>query len=92
MGVDGGGCVVSDARYLTVVECAALLAVDHKTIRRLIDRGELPALRVGRVLRIAPADLEALRYRGGGDANSPRRPSRPRPVRGEFAKRARETP
>ena len=25
--------------YLSVAECAALLAVDHKTIRRLIDHG-----------------------------------------------------
>jgi excisionase family DNA binding protein len=43
-----------------------LLAVEHKTVRRLIDRGELPALRVGRVLRIDRADLEALRYRPDG--------------------------
>ena len=28
------------------------------TIRRLIDRGELPAVRVGRVYRMDPRDLE----------------------------------
>ena len=48
--------------HLTVAECAALLRVDHKTVRRLIERGALPALRVGRVLRIDPADLGALAY------------------------------
>lgn len=75
-------------RYLTVNECAALLAVDHKTVRRLIDRGELPALRVGRVLRIDPADLDALRYRPGEDDGKVT--PRPRPVRGRFAQLARE--
>ena len=75
--------------YLTVNECADLLAVDHKTVRRLIDRGELPALRVGRVLRIDPADLEALRYRPGRSESGSPAP-RPRPVRGEFARRARD--
>jgi excisionase family DNA binding protein len=75
-------------RYLTIAECADLLAVEHKTVRRLIDRGELPALRVGRLLRIDPDDLEALRYR-------PERVERaacprPRPVRGVFAGMARE--
>lgn len=75
--------------YLTVAECADLLAVDHKTVRRLIDRGELPALRVGRVLRIDPADLEALRYQPVGGAAAPVRRPRPRPIRGDFARRAR---
>ena len=74
-------------RYLTVAECAAILAVDHKTIRRLIDREELPALRVGRRLRINPADLERLRYHHP-EAAAARR-ARPRPVGGEFSRRAR---
>ena len=78
------------ARHLTVAECAALLAVDHKTVRRLIDRGELPVLRLGRILRIDPADLEALRYRPGpSEPGSPAR-RRPRPVNGEFSRRARD--
>ena len=76
--------------YLTVNECAALLAVDHKTIRRLIERGELPALRVGRVLRIARDNLDELRYRPGpSEPGSPAR-RRPRPVNGEFSRRARD--
>ena len=39
-------------RYLSVHECAALLAVNHKTVRRLIKCKKLPALHVGRVWRI----------------------------------------
>lgn len=76
--------------FLSVQECANLLAVEHKTIRRLIDRGELPALRVGRVFRIARADLAALAYRpaGSGSPGTVTRP-RPRPVVGAYSRRAR---
>lgn len=74
-------------------ERADLLGVEHKTIRRLIDREELPALRVGRLLRIDPADLEALRYRpASSDPGAPTSRPRPRPARGEFSRRARELP
>lgn len=79
---------MSGARYLTVAECAELLGVEHKTVRRLIDRGELPALRVGRVLRIDPADLGALAYRPAEAPPTATRP-RPRPVNGEFSRKAR---
>lgn len=77
------------ARYLSVAECAELLAVEHKTVRRLIDRGELPALRVGRLLRIDPADLGALAYRPAGAPPTATARPRPRPVTGEFSRRAR---
>ena len=76
-------------RHLTVRECADLLAVNHKTIRRLIDRQELPALKVGRVLRIDPADLEALRYRSRGGPGAARTP-RSRPPAREFTRLARD--
>jgi excisionase family DNA binding protein len=38
--------------YLTVAEAADALAVSRKTIYRLVWRGELPARRVGRTVRI----------------------------------------
>ena len=44
---------------LRPAEAAALLAVKRKTVYRLIDRGDLPAVDVGRAIRIAPADLAA---------------------------------
>jgi excisionase family DNA binding protein len=47
------------AALLTVRAVAAHLAVSEKTVRRLIQRGQLTVLRVGRSLRIAEADLRA---------------------------------
>ena len=42
---------------LSPAEVAELANVSRKTIYREIDRGELPAVHVGRQLRIDPADL-----------------------------------
>lgn len=45
---------------LTVAEVAEELRLVPQTVRNMIDRGELPALRVGsRRVRIARADLDA---------------------------------
>ena len=49
---------------LTPAQVAELANVSRKTVYREIDRGELPALHVGRQLRIARADLG--RYLGRG--------------------------
>lgn len=43
---------------LTVRKVAERLATSEKTVRRLIDAGDLPTIRFGRNLRIAPADLD----------------------------------
>jgi excisionase family DNA binding protein len=56
--------VVSDRPLLTVVQVAERLAVCEKTVRRLIDRGDLPVLRVGGSIRIEPAQLEAWLHAG----------------------------
>jgi excisionase family DNA binding protein len=45
------------AAYLSVDEAAALLRVDRKTIHRAVAAGELPYLRLGRVIRIPTAAL-----------------------------------
>jgi excisionase family DNA binding protein len=59
-------------RLITVAKAAEYWSVEHKTIRRMIDRGELPAYRIGagRLLRIDMADLERLTRRipSAGDA------------------------
>lgn len=39
---------VSLMRYLTVDTCAAYLGRTPKAVRRLVERGELPCIRVGR--------------------------------------------
>lgn len=44
---------------LTVREVAELRNVSHRTVRRAIARGELPAYRYGRAIRIRRADAEA---------------------------------
>ena len=48
---------VAVQRLLDVAGIASRLGVSEKTIRRMINRGELSAHRVGRLLRIAEADL-----------------------------------
>ncbi len=46
-------------RMLTVEKTAEQLDVSQKTVRRLIDSGELVAHRIGRNIRIAGDDLRA---------------------------------
>ncbi len=46
--------------FLTVAEIAELLRVNPQTVRNWIDRGELPAVRVGkRRVRVRQVDLDA---------------------------------
>jgi len=47
------------ARFLTVAEVADLLRVSAMTVYRLIEAGELRALRVGKSFRINTDDLDA---------------------------------
>lgn len=47
--------------YVGIAEGAAYLDLSEKTIRRLIDRGELTAYRFGnRVVKLKLADLDAI--------------------------------
>jgi excisionase family DNA binding protein len=46
-----------------IQEAARLLGYDERTIRRLVDRGELCAIGRGRLRRIAIADLRAWQER-----------------------------
>jgi excisionase family DNA binding protein len=46
-------------RLLSVAAVALHLDVSQKTVRRLIDDGELPAHRIGRQVRISEPDLAA---------------------------------
>ena len=44
--------------FYTVKELAALLVVQPITIYRMVDRGQFPAIRIGKSLRFDPADIE----------------------------------
>ena len=48
----------AQARFMTVGEVAAVLRVSTMTVYRLINSGDLPAVRVGRSLRLRSEDLD----------------------------------
>lgn len=47
-------------QFLSVIEVAAVLRVDRKTVHKLIASGDLPHVRLGRVLRIPASVLQSL--------------------------------
>jgi excisionase family DNA binding protein len=49
-----------DDEFLTVADVAAVLKLNQQTVRNWIDQGSLPALHVGRRVRIRRSDFEAL--------------------------------
>lgn len=53
---------------LTAAEVAAMLRVSSMTVYRLIQAGELPALRVGRSYRILRADVDRYLAKGYTEA------------------------
>jgi excisionase family DNA binding protein len=58
--------------YLTVAEVASTLKLNQQTVRNWIDQGSLPALRVGRRVRIKRSDFERIlqeSYSGGRGAS-----------------------
>ena len=50
--------------FLTVAEVAGILKLNQQTVRNWIDQGTLPALHVGRRVRVRRSDFEALLERG----------------------------
>jgi len=50
--------------YLTVAEVADVLKLNQQTVRNWIDQGSLPALRVGRRVRIKRSDFERVLAEG----------------------------
>jgi excisionase family DNA binding protein len=60
--------------FLTVAEVAGMLKLNQQTVRNWIDQGSLPALRVGRRVRIKRSDFErvlAQSYTAGTGSGSP---------------------
>src|SRR5947209_12840927 len=50
--------------FLTVAEVAETLKLNQQTVRNWIDQGSLPALRIGRRVRIRRSDFERLLSEG----------------------------
>src|SRR5437588_8535293 len=61
MSLEQGGL---EETFLTVAEVASMLKLNQQTVRNWIDQGSLPALRVGRRVRIRRSDLERLLEEG----------------------------
>jgi excisionase family DNA binding protein len=58
-----------DRLFATTTECGAVLRYDHRTIRKGILSGEIPAVRVGSTFRIPTKWIrEQVGLPGGGDA------------------------
>jgi excisionase family DNA binding protein len=49
----------SRSRYVTVAEVAGLLRVSNMTVYRLVQSGQLSAVRVGRSYRIREEDVDS---------------------------------
>jgi excisionase family DNA binding protein len=55
--------------FLTVADVAELLKLNQQTVRNWIDQGSMPAVRVGRRVRVKRSDLNRIiaeGYQGGG--------------------------
>ena len=50
---------LSEMKFLTVAEVAAVMRVSKMTVYRLVHSGELPAVRVGRSFRVPENDVHA---------------------------------
>jgi excisionase family DNA binding protein len=51
---------MTDYNLRTVTEVAEALRVSENTVRQMIKRGELPAVKVGKSYRIKQSDIDAL--------------------------------
>jgi excisionase family DNA binding protein len=63
--------------FLTVAEVAEMLKLNQQTVRNWIDQGSLPALRVGRRVRIKRSDFDRVLEQSysGGETTAPNGPS-----------------
>jgi excisionase family DNA binding protein len=50
---------VSDIEWLSTQDAARRLGITTRTLYRFIDQGDLPGYRMGRVIRVKAADVDA---------------------------------
>ena len=81
-----------DEEFLTVAEVAEMLKLNQQTVRNWIDQGSLPALRVGRRVRIKRSDFDRIleqSYSGGrADGAEPPVPVRAQRTSGAASRSA----
>jgi excisionase family DNA binding protein len=70
--------------YLTVAEVAATLKLNQQTVRNWIDAGTLPALRVGRRVRIKRSDFERILEQSYSGAPTAEPRGQPDPTADDF--------
>ncbi|MGZ6363954.1 MAG: helix-turn-helix domain-containing protein, partial [Ktedonobacterales bacterium] len=58
--------------FMIVAEVATILKLNQQTVRNWIDGGKLPAIHVGRRVRIKRSDFERLIEQGYSTAHRPR--------------------
>jgi excisionase family DNA binding protein len=68
-----------DDEYLTVKEIAEHLKLNQQTLRNWIDDGQLPAVRIGRRVRVRRVDLDRI-LAAGTTAPAKPPPSPPEPI------------
>ena len=66
-----------DESFLTVAEVADWFKVNQQTVRNWIDQGRLPAVRVGRRVRIRRSDFDRILGNGSGGENEGQRTTPP---------------
>lgn len=67
-----------EEEFLTVADVASLLKLNQQTVRNWIEQGRLPALRVGRRVRVRRSDLEVMVEQGSTSTRPPDRAARRR--------------
>ncbi len=74
-----------EEEFLTVAEVAEVLKLNQQTVRNWIDQGSLPAVRVGRRVRIKRSDFERILDQGySGRSSSPPAPAPATPSAEDF--------
>jgi excisionase family DNA binding protein len=81
----------AEESFLTVAEVAELLKLNQQTVRNWIDQGSLPALRVGRRVRIRRSDFDRL-LEEGSTAGSPPAAQQAPPPRPQQTQQHPQTP
>lgn len=68
MAANTSGENISEVKFLTIAEVAAMMRVSKMTVYRIVHNGDLPAVRVGRSFRVTEKDVTEYIQRSFFDA------------------------